>query len=134
MKNQPFSKILFSCFLLVVVVIGIILAVPRKIIIYADPIPVLTEEPLVNQAPEVSPMVYEIIKCESQWKENAVGDGGRAYGLAQFHRPTWDWLTELSGKDLDYENPSHQIELLTWALENGRAYLWTCARKLGYVK
>jgi len=125
MKNLYLS---FSCFLLVgIIVVGFILAVPRTITIYADYIPEL----VLEKAPEVSPEVYAIIKCESSWKEDAVGDGGRAYGLAQFHRPTWDWLTELSGKDLDYKNPQHQIELLTWAIENGRSYLWTCARKLG---
>lgn len=122
----------FSIFLLGGVVVGIILLLPKKVIVVES---MLSDEPeltYVNQAPVVSEVVYEIIKCESQWKEDAVGDGGRAYGLAQFHRPTWDWLCELSGKDLDYYEPHHQIELLTWALENGRGYLWTCARKLGY--
>jgi hypothetical protein len=111
-----------------IAVIGYILALPQKSFVVKGM--ALTEEFVGEPAVVVGPEVYRIIKCESQWKEDAIGDGGRAYGLAQFHRPTWDWLVKLSGKNLDYYNPQHQIELLDWALENGRGYLWTCWRKL----
>lgn len=132
MKSQAFLKAL-SLFLLGAIVVGVILSWPRQIVV-SGLLTVQEELTYVNPAPVISPEVYAIIKCESQWKEDAVGDGGRAYGLAQFHRPTWDWLVKLSGKKgLDYYEPSHQIELLTWALENGRGYLWTCARILGYA-
>jgi len=110
-------------FLMGITIIGFILVFPTSsFMAEGSPQP----EILVQQAIIVSPEVYRIIKCESQWVETAIGDNGRAYGLAQFHRPTWDWLLRLSGKDLNYYNSQHQIELLTWALENGRGYLWSC--------
>lgn len=83
--------------------------------------------PTSEEGVEVNEDVYRIIKCESQWKFDAVGDGGKAFGLAQFHRPTFDWLVELSGLEgLDYYEPKDQIVLLDWALKNNREYLWTC--------
>jgi len=112
------------------IVVCIIFGVPRTITVYG----LLTPEhelTYVNQAPVVSDMVYKIIECESSWRPDVYGDGGKAHGYAQFHKPTFEWLKELSGKtDLDYYEPSDQIELLTWALENGRGYLWTCYRTL----
>jgi len=128
MKSQEFLKT-FSFFLLGVIIVSGILALPRKMVVVGS-LTVEHELTYVNQAPVVSDMVYKIIECESSWRPDVYGDGGRAYGLAQFHRPTWDWLCELSGKDLDYYEPHHQIELLTWALENGRGYLWTCWRNI----
>lgn len=78
------------------------------------------EEKYFNQLTE------DIIKCESSGIENAIGDGGLAYGVAQFHRETFEWLCKLSGKDLDYYSAEDQKELLRWALENWHGRLWTC--------
>jgi len=69
-----------------------------------------------------------IIKCESQG-EMVWGDldkPHKAYGVAQFQKRTFDWLCELSGKDLDYYSAEDQKELLRWALENWHGRLWTC--------
>uniref|UniRef100_A0A6M3JN77 Transglycosylase SLT domain-containing protein n=1 Tax=viral metagenome TaxID=1070528 RepID=A0A6M3JN77_9ZZZZ len=81
-------------------------------------------------APSVEILADKIIQCESGGDNNAVGDNGKARGIAQFHRPTFDWLCRLSGKDLNYYNAQDQRELLVWALENGRGYLWSCFRNL----
>lgn len=127
---NPFAKILIilliGCFILFIIS-AVILS--RTRIVNLDFNRALNKPPL--KAIEITPQVYAVISCESQWVETAVGDGGKAYGLAQFHKPTWEWLCKLSGKNLDYYNPQHQIELLSWALENNRSYLWTCVRRLG---
>lgn len=36
-----------------------------------------------------------VAKVESSGRTNAVGDGGRAVGLFQFHRGTWDTITRI---------------------------------------
>jgi len=79
---------------------------------------------------QIVQLAYKIIECESNWRPNVYGDGGKAYGLAQFHKPTWNWLCGLYGVDLDYYNSQDQITLLIMALEDGRGYLWTCYNKL----
>ena len=76
-------------------------------------------------------LIYNLILCESNWRPNVYGDNGLAFGLAQFHKPTFEWFCDLSGKDLNYYNPEHQIELLFWALENNLGHHWrTCYEKL----
>lgn len=89
-------------------------------------------QPIQQSRLEVSyeQLAYKIIECESNWRPDVYGDNGRAYGLAQFHKPTFYWLSKLAGKDLDYYEPQHQIELLIWALENGRGYLWSCYKQI----
>jgi soluble lytic murein transglycosylase-like protein len=34
--------------------------------------------------------LYRVIQCESSWRTNIYGDNGLAFGIAQFHRPTFD--------------------------------------------
>lgn len=85
-----------------------------------------------NKENQFEILADKIIECESHGDETAVGDGGRAFGVAQFHKPTFDWLCKLSGKDLDYYNANDQRELLIWALENNRGYLWSCFHKVIY--
>jgi soluble lytic murein transglycosylase-like protein len=56
-------------------------------------------------------LLYCLIKNESSWRTNVVGDGGKAYGLLQFHRPTFDRYSKRYGLTLDYKNPLDQIIL-----------------------
>lgn len=72
-----------------------------------------------------------IIAKESCWNPNAVGDGGLANNLAQFHKTTFDGMKAQaikSGKpfeQLSYDNPRDQITLMMWALAHGLGYNWT---------
>lgn len=67
------------------------------------------------------------IDCESDWNEEAVGDGGLAYGIAQFHEKTFDWMKGLAKRDdLLYKERDDQIELMAWAFSNGYAHHWSC--------
>jgi hypothetical protein len=96
----------------------------REIIINPQAPTISEEEKYFDQLTE------DIIKCESSGIENAVGDGGLAYGVAQFHRETFNWMCKLSGKNLNYYNAQDQKELLRWALENGYQRHWTCYSKV----
>lgn len=63
-------------------------------------------------------MIKTIIQKESGWKADAVGDRGKAYGLAQYHENEFDRYEALyrkaTGKSLDYHNPNDQITLMAW--------------------
>jgi len=74
----------------------------------------------------------QILKCESSYRHYGVwGDNGRAYGIAQFHRKTFDRFKTLAGwPQLRWDSLRDQLWLFDWALRNGYANAWTCARCL----
>lgn len=80
------------------------------------------------------PLAVQVIACESAGRmvcNNHEPDGKRSCGIAQFQRPTFNWMRHKAGVDtLDYNDPLHQIALLNWALENGYGNHWTCYRKI----
>ena len=85
----------------------------------------------------ISKEVYAIIDCESNWRmydsEGNLLEGDRdkkhsTWGLSQTQLRTWKWLSELSGMEWNINNEQHHIELLTWSLESGYGYLWSCAK------
>ena len=78
---------------------------------------------------EVLKKMHKVIECESNYKHEVYGDGGKAYGIAQFHKPTFHWLSKKAGLKLKYRNRGHQILLLKWAIENGKGKYWTCYRR-----
>lgn len=70
-------------------------------------------------------------KCESGLRHEGVyGDNGKAYGIMQFHRGTFDWFAKMYGKQMDYYSREDQIELAAWAFANGYASHWTCFNRL----
>lgn len=77
-------------------------------------------------------LAVEVLKCESGFNhEGLYGDGGRAYGVAQFHKGTFEWFKKDAGRpDLEYTSATDQIELFAWAVKNGRASHWTCWRDI----
>jgi len=64
---------------------------------------------------------YETIKCESGFKFNAIGDNGLAYGVAQFHKPTFDHYC--LG---DYKSAKAQIMCMVGMWILGEEHQWTC--------
>lgn len=70
-------------------------------------------------------LLYEIVQCESSWNDKAVGDNGKAYSLAQFHRPTFDRFCEG-----EYENPFNQLECMAKMFSEGLQDHWTCYYKV----
>lgn len=74
--------------------------------------------------------IKKVIDGESGWNPNAVGDSGKAKGVAQFHKPTFDDFSRLSGIEGSYEDPYDQIKLMIWAFNNNLESHWTVWRKL----
>jgi hypothetical protein len=68
----------------------------------------------------------KVMFCESGNNPKAVGDGGRAVSVMQFHRPTFDSFSKRYGKELDYYSYKDQIELAAWMFSKGHQGHWTC--------
>lgn len=78
--------------------------------------------------------LYRVLYCESRLDEKAVGDGGLARNVAQFHRQTFEgWAKEL-GEELNYDSAHDQIKLMAYAFSKGRQSSWTCSRITGVLK
>lgn len=76
-------------------------------------------------------LMMEIVACESSFNHKAVGDGGKAYGLAQFHKPTFYRMAKKAGYDGEWKSSKYQITLLKWAVDNGYTDEWSCGDKEG---
>lgn len=71
--------------------------------------------------------VLKVLTCESNLQIGAIyGDGGAAYGIAQFHKPTFDLFSKELGKKLDYYSYQDQIELISWAFAHNKKNHWSC--------
>ena len=70
-------------------------------------------------------VLHNVIKCESQYKEKAIGDGGRSFGIVQIFLPAHPSVSKVSALDPDFA-----IDFLAKNLSEGRGRLWTCWRKL----
>lgn len=82
------------------------------------------------QAADIN-LVINILECESSGKHDAVGDGGIAYGIAQFHKDTFYEFAALMGmQPADWHNSIHQLRVMNWALDHGYGGRWSCYRKL----
>jgi hypothetical protein len=59
-------------------------------------------------------------------------DGGRAFGPAQFHKPTFERHAKLMGEKLDYYSCSDQVKLFTWVFANRTKEKceWTLYKKI----
>lgn len=79
-------------------------------------------------------LVSKIIKCESNWNVNAIGDNGHSRGIAQFQEPTFNRMKKVFqeeyGYDLSYTSPEDQINLLSFALSKGWGREWTAYRAI----
>ena len=73
--------------------------------------------------------IKEVIACESSWDSNAIGDGGKAVGLAQFHATTFNYWAKYYGLKADRNSPEDQIKLMTLMFGDNLSSHWTCSRK-----
>lgn len=76
-----------------------------------------------------------VAKCESSFKPAIKGDGGRAFGIFQYHRPTFNAFSKLMGQKLDYYSYSDQAKLTAWIWVHYPSYKshWTCTKIVGIV-
>jgi hypothetical protein len=58
------------------------------------------------------------LEVESKFKTNAVGDGGKAYGIAQWHPNRQRKFQEVYGKNIREAGFKEQLEFVNWELNN----------------
>ena len=90
---------------------------------------VKTTEQLIDEKAklyQVSPIVmHAVIKCESQYNPNAIGDGGHSRGLVQIYDDFHPTVTHAQAFD-----PEFAITFLAKNLAQEKGYQWTCYRNL----
>ena len=76
-----------------------------------------------------------LIDCESGWNKKAIGDNGKANGLAQFWRGTFDTYKKIYGLVGEYKNPLSQINLASSMISDGGIGHWkNCGIKSGFIR
>ncbi len=76
-------------------------------------------------------LALDIANCESELKTTAIGDSGKAYGVYQFHKPTFQEFSKKFGDEtLNYHDTEDNIQLAIWALAHNKGYHWSCYRKI----
>ena len=58
------------------------------------------------------------LQAESNFKTNAIGDGGKAYGIAQWHPDRQAVYQKEYGKPIQQANFKEQLEYVNWELNN----------------
>jgi hypothetical protein len=66
---------------------------------------------------------------ESRLKTDAVGDGGQAYGIAQWHPPRQAKFKEVYRKDIRNSSFQEQLEFVNWELNNSEKAAGNALRK-----
>ena len=81
-----------------------------------------------------SSIVKKVVECESNFNPNASGDGHHSKGIAQFQKPTWDYLLgeyqKQYNEELDYKSSYDQIKLLAISIDEGYGNRWTSYRAI----
>ena len=65
--------------------------------------------------------MYQTLVCESNLKYNAVGDSGLAYGVAQFHKGTFDSFCKG-----DYYSTKDQLICMANMWKENLQFHWSC--------
>jgi len=75
--------------------------------------------------------LHVVAFCESGYKPHAVGDGGRARNIFQYHKPTFQRYAKLMGETLNYDSAYDQAKLTAWIFKNypQEKDAWTCWTK-----
>jgi hypothetical protein len=84
----------------------------------------------------ISPVKFvKLLNCESGWDKTAIGDKGKANGIAQFHKRTYDTFADNYGLVGSYKNPYSQINLASQMISDGLAnQWWNCSHSVGFLK
>jgi soluble lytic murein transglycosylase-like protein len=71
-------------------------------------------------------VMHHIVKCESSYNPNALGDYGHSRGLVQIHSPSHPHLSYEQAYDIEFS-----LDFLAKNLSEGKGRMWTCYRMLG---
>lgn len=130
MKNLKNIMLVFTLIASLLVSPTKAIAEPTEIVSPTD----MTIEGQINYYSELydvdSGIINKVIQCESRGNVNAVGDGGRSRGIAQFQEPSFNRLSRLMGEELEYTSPHDQIKLMVWSIANGYGREWSAYRAL----
>lgn len=72
--------------------------------------------------------IKKVAWCESSYRPHAVGDGGKARNVMQFHEPTFNEFSKKLGEELNYNSAYDQIKLASYMFSQGKQFHWTCAK------
>ena len=88
----------------------------------------------VYKAPEKE--LIMVSKCESNFNPNAIGDGGKAKNIFQYHEPTFNRYEKLLGEELDYNSYHDQARLTAFIFANypKEKKAWSCFTRINKVK
>jgi hypothetical protein len=75
-------------------------------------------------------IMLKMMDCESDGNQSAVGDGGRAKGVFQFHEETFNRMEKKMGEDLNKSSAFDQAKLASWAVANGMGNEWSSYRSI----
>lgn len=118
---------IFLCFLIAIL---LYLSVPPYVASYQAPEapkPSVQELIALNASKyQVSPKTLQrVISCESSGNINAIGDGGKSYGLVQIFLPMHPDISKANALD-----PSFAVNFLAEQISLGHGRLWTCYRNM----
>jgi soluble lytic murein transglycosylase-like protein len=106
-------------------------------LVEAQNIPItITESPKVLSVSEIieikakkynvaTSTIHAVVKCESGYNKNAIGDGGTSFGLVQINLPSHPNITREQALDVDFA-----LDFLAYHLSKGNGRMWTCWRML----
>ena len=70
-------------------------------------------------------LMRSVIKCESSYRTDAIGDGGTSFGLVQINLPSHPTITKAQAFDADFA-----LDFLASNLAKGKGDMWTCYRMI----
>lgn len=68
-------------------------------------------------------LMSAVVKCESTFNPDAIGDYGNSFGLVQIHLPSHPTITKEQAYDPDFA-----LDFLAKNLAKGKGNMWTCYR------
>jgi hypothetical protein len=70
---------------------------------------------------------------ESSYRTDAIGDGGKALGLFQWHKPSWEFMRAKMGESTEDKRdcPEEATKTAMYAISKGYLRWWTTARFCG---
>lgn len=102
-------------------------------VVISKDIPTMIEQ--VSRQHGANPsLMKKVAFCESSYRPEAVGDGGRAKNIFQFHKPTFNEFEKKYGEDLNYNSAYDQTKLASKMIRDGKGSHWTCHTKILAMK
>ena len=88
---------------------------------------------LKGRAPLISPLLFRIIECESNWRFNALNRKSGAYGICQITPSTKKYLERKWKMKINLKNPEYQL-YTCWRLFEEEGYKHWRASKACWMR